>query len=241
MITSKHYFCFLFSQYILNEIEVEAKTELWMKQNEEYLKEQKEKEERIAKEKEQGTYKEKPKKPSKKREPILASTAGEAIEKMLEQKKISSKINYDVLWDLNSKGSGSNTTQQAEDVPAGGSGRKKLTRRKKQPNKSNLGLAKPASLMGKRLRPLISSAPKKKRTPTTLVTANITTMLPPAAPEPPPAPTPPPMLEIGPVAYEEPAEEEEENEEEAEESCVSAMELIGGNDYGCEAEEEEVF
>uniref|UniRef100_A0A673NGK2 Transcription factor IIIB 90 kDa subunit-like n=1 Tax=Sinocyclocheilus rhinocerous TaxID=307959 RepID=A0A673NGK2_9TELE len=137
-------------KYILNEIEVEAKTELWMKQNEEYLREQKEKEERIAKEKEQGTYKEKPKKPSKKREPILASTAGEAIEKMLEQKKISSKINYDVLRDLNSKGSGSNATQQAEDVPAGGSGRKKLIRRKKQPNKSNLGLAKPASLMGKR-------------------------------------------------------------------------------------------
>uniref|UniRef100_A0A9J7XXQ0 Transcription factor IIIB 90 kDa subunit n=1 Tax=Cyprinus carpio carpio TaxID=630221 RepID=A0A9J7XXQ0_CYPCA len=138
-------------KYILNEIEVKAKTELWMKQNEEYLREQKEKEERIAKEKEEGTYKEKPKKSSKKREPILASTAGEAIEKMLEQKKISSKINYDVLRDLNSKGSGSNTTQQAEDVPASGSGRKKLTRRKKQPNKSNLGLAKPASLMGKSL------------------------------------------------------------------------------------------
>ncbi|XP_016358982.1 transcription factor IIIB 90 kDa subunit isoform X1 [Sinocyclocheilus anshuiensis] len=240
-------------KYILNEIEVKAKTELWMKQNEEYLREQKEKEERIAKEKEQGTYKEKPKKPSKKREPILASTAGEAIEKMLEQKKISSKINYDVLRDLNSKGSGSNTTQQAEDVPAGGSGRKKLTRRKKQPNKSNLGLAKPARLMGKRLRPLISSTPKKKRTAAKPVTPNITMMLPPAAPEPPPAPTPPPVMEIGPVAYDEPAEEEEENEEEAEVSCISAMELIGGNetiefmttfrftDYGCEAEEEEVF
>uniref|UniRef100_A0A673M955 Transcription factor IIIB 90 kDa subunit n=1 Tax=Sinocyclocheilus rhinocerous TaxID=307959 RepID=A0A673M955_9TELE len=222
-------------KYILNEIEVKAKTELWMKQNEEYLREQKEKEERIAKEKEQGTYKEKPKKPSKKREPILASTAGEAIEKMLEQKKISSKINYDVLRDLNSKGSGSNTTQQAEDVPAGGSGRKKLIRRKKQPNKSNLGLAKPASLMGKRLRPLISSTPKKKRTAAKPVTPNITMMLPP------PAPTLPPVMESGPVAYDEPAEEEEENEEEAEVSCISAMELIGGNDYGCEAEEEEVF
>ncbi|XP_076872984.1 transcription factor IIIB 90 kDa subunit isoform X3 [Brachyhypopomus gauderio] len=46
-------------KYILNEKEVHAKTELWMKQNEEYLKEQKEKEERIAKEKEQGIYKEK--------------------------------------------------------------------------------------------------------------------------------------------------------------------------------------
>ncbi len=53
-------------------------------------------------------------------------------------------------------------------------------------------------------------------------------MLPPAAPEPLPAPTPPPVLESGPVAYEEPAEEEE-NEEEAEETCISAMELIGGN------------
>lgn len=28
-------------QYILNELEVKAKTELWMKQNEEYLREQK--------------------------------------------------------------------------------------------------------------------------------------------------------------------------------------------------------
>lgn len=91
-----------------------------------------------------------PKKPSKKREPILASTAGEAIEKMLEQKKISSKINYDVLRDLNSKGGGNTSTQQAEDPPASSSGRKKLTRRKKQLNKSNLDLAKPASLMGKR-------------------------------------------------------------------------------------------
>ena len=35
----------------------------------------------------------KPKKSCKRREPIQASTAGEAIEKMLEQKKISSKIN----------------------------------------------------------------------------------------------------------------------------------------------------
>uniref|UniRef100_A0AAR2ILU8 Transcription factor IIIB 90 kDa subunit n=1 Tax=Pygocentrus nattereri TaxID=42514 RepID=A0AAR2ILU8_PYGNA len=136
-------------KYILNEKEVQAKTELWMKQNEEYLREQKEKEERITKEKEQGIYKEKPKKPSKRREPIRASTAGEAIEKMLEQKKISSKINYDVLRDLNSKGS--SPAHQAEDVPCSGTGRKKLTRRKKQPNKSNLGLAKPSFPPGKSL------------------------------------------------------------------------------------------
>uniref|UniRef100_A0A8C2WTY5 B-related factor 1 n=1 Tax=Cyclopterus lumpus TaxID=8103 RepID=A0A8C2WTY5_CYCLU len=66
-----------------------------------------EKEERIRKEKEQGTYKEKPKKSKKKKEQIQALTAGEAIERMLEKKKISSKINYDVLRDLNSRGTGS--------------------------------------------------------------------------------------------------------------------------------------
>lgn len=46
----------------------------------------------------------KPKKSCKRREPIQASTAGEAIEKMLEQKKISSKINYSVLRGLDSGG-----------------------------------------------------------------------------------------------------------------------------------------
>eukprot|EP00058_Branchiostoma_floridae_P019070 XP_002604559.1 hypothetical protein BRAFLDRAFT_79421 [Branchiostoma floridae] len=45
----------------------------------------------------QGQLRRKP----KKKQPIQASTAGEAIEKMLQEKKISSKINYDVLRDLN--------------------------------------------------------------------------------------------------------------------------------------------
>uniref|UniRef100_A0A672HJG5 Transcription factor IIIB 90 kDa subunit n=1 Tax=Salarias fasciatus TaxID=181472 RepID=A0A672HJG5_SALFA len=88
-------------KYILNQEEVEVKTELWTKQNQDYLTEQREKEERIQKEKEQGTYKEKKKKPSRKRQQQEASSAGEAIERMLEKKKISSKINYDVLRDLN--------------------------------------------------------------------------------------------------------------------------------------------
>uniref|UniRef100_A0A6Q2XB24 Transcription factor IIIB 90 kDa subunit n=1 Tax=Esox lucius TaxID=8010 RepID=A0A6Q2XB24_ESOLU len=127
-------------RYILNDKEVRIKTDLWMKQNEEYLKEQKEKEDRIAKEKEQGTYKEKPKKTSKKREPIRASTAGEAIEKMLEQKKISSKINYDVLLDLNSKGGSPALPTTVDEPPPGAPGRKRLSRRKKQPNKTNLSL-----------------------------------------------------------------------------------------------------
>ncbi|XP_071226518.1 BRF1 general transcription factor IIIB subunit b isoform X2 [Salvelinus alpinus] len=235
-------------RYILNDKEVRVKTDLWMKQNEEYLREQKEKEERITKEKEQGTYKEKPKKTSKKREPIRASTAGEAIEKMLEQKKISSKINYDVLRDLNSKGGSGNSSParptSSEEPPSGPPGRKRLTRRKKQPNKTNMGLATTASIMGKRLRPLISSATKKKR-----AASQVTPNLAPAAipvlpnlsspPTPNPAPPGPTMVESGPVAYDEAAEDEEE--EEVEEPCVSALQLLGGNEYGCEAEEEEVF
>ncbi|KAH8028464.1 hypothetical protein HPB51_016915 [Rhipicephalus microplus] len=39
----------------------------------------------------------------RKRVPIQANTAGEAIEKMLQEKKISNKINYDVLKSLNSE------------------------------------------------------------------------------------------------------------------------------------------
>ncbi|KAM3861141.1 transcription factor IIIB 90 kDa subunit-like [Diretmus argenteus] len=288
-------------KYILNDKEVQTKTALWMKQNEEYLKEQKEKEERITKEKEQGTYKEKPKKSNKKREPIQASTAGEAIEKMLEQKRISSKINYDVLRDLNSRGGSGNSSpsRPTSDPPAG---RKRLNRRKKTSTKTNQGLAATASIMGKRLRPLISSTPKKKKA-TTQTENNVTVMTapieatqtsdaqappldpqtsypqalpldpqtpdhqaPPLDPQAPPLdlqtsePQAPPLdpqtldpqaLPLDPqtpdhleppspgAALVEDGEEEELEEEE--EQCVSALQLIGGNDYGCEAEEEEVF
>ncbi|MGH0167429.1 UNVERIFIED_CONTAM: hypothetical protein FKN15_053207 [Acipenser sinensis] len=89
---------------------------------------------------------ERPKKSSKKREPIRASTAGEAIEKMLEQKKISSKINYDVLRDLNSKGS-SSPTQDEEGSEEGGSAKKPSTSRKSANSRS---LSTPVSNMRKR-------------------------------------------------------------------------------------------
>ena len=48
--------------------------------------------------------------------PIQANTAGEAIEKIVLEKKISSKINYDVLRSLNSAPSAPETVGQA-DVP----------------------------------------------------------------------------------------------------------------------------
>ncbi|KAK3093671.1 hypothetical protein FSP39_018726 [Pinctada imbricata] len=94
-------------QYLLTDDEIIAKTKLWMNANAEYLKEQKEKEERLAREKEEeakNPEKFKPKKTRKKRKPIQAATAEEAIVKLLHEKKISNKINYDVLNDLKGRG-----------------------------------------------------------------------------------------------------------------------------------------
>ncbi|KAK1158804.1 transcription factor IIIB 90 kDa subunit-like [Acipenser oxyrinchus oxyrinchus] len=216
-------------RYILSEKEVKIKTQMWMKENADYLKDQKEKEERIAKEKELGIYKEqKPKKSSKKREPIRASTAGEAIEKMLEQKKISSKINYDVLRDLNSKGS-SSPTQDEEGSEEGSSARKPSTSRKSANSRS---LSTPVSNMRKRLRPLISTQPTKK--PATEQGSGSTSSAEPSGS------SKPVVVESGPVLYnnEDDAEEEEEEEEEP---CVSAMLLIGGNDYGCDVDDDDGY
>ncbi|XP_061468334.1 transcription factor IIIB 90 kDa subunit isoform X4 [Rhineura floridana] len=143
--------------YILNDSEAKIKAELWMKENADYLKEQKEKEARIAKEKELGIYKEhKPKKSAKKRELIQASTAGEAIEKMLEQ-KISSKINYNVLRDLNSKGGSS--PKKDDDSTDDSSNTKKLSRRKSLAARN---VASFVNSVGKRLRPLILTQLAKK-------------------------------------------------------------------------------
>ncbi|KAF7646358.1 hypothetical protein LDENG_00188860, partial [Lucifuga dentata] len=150
--------------YILNDREVKIKTALWMAENSDYLKEQKEKEAKIAKEKELGIYKEKKqRKRPQKRAPIHASTADEAIEKMLEQKKISSKINYDVLKDLNIKPGASPACQAAAKPhkehaaavlkPAG---------RLRQPARASLSLSMPLNSLGKRLQPFISGRPGKK-------------------------------------------------------------------------------
>ncbi|XP_069494303.1 transcription factor IIIB 90 kDa subunit isoform X2 [Ambystoma mexicanum] len=215
-------------RYILNEKEAEIKKELWMKENADYLKEQREKEERIAKEKELGIYKEqKPKKPSKKREPIHASTAGEAIEKMLEQKKISSKINYDVLRDLNCKGS---STPKREDDSTDESNGNKLSRRKVSACR-NLS----TSITGgpKRMRPLVSTVPAKKAA-LDLASTNSQTS---AAEH---AKLANVLVESGPVAYNH-EEDVEEEEEEEEEHCVSALQMMGGNDYGYEVDDDEGF
>uniref|UniRef100_UPI00398E6F58 BRF1 general transcription factor IIIB subunit b isoform X2 n=1 Tax=Pristiophorus japonicus TaxID=55135 RepID=UPI00398E6F58 len=223
-------------RYLLTEKEVEMKTELWLKENADYLKEQKAKEERIAKEKELGIYKEqKPRKSSKKREPIRASTAGEAIEKMLEQKKISSKINYDVLRDLNSKGSSTPTREESDGGNRGGSnssGKKGPAQRRTAAN--SRGLAAPISNLGKRLQPLISPVPSKKPATNQTSAPDAGCVAEVAQPD-------AVLVESGPVVYNEEEAEEEEEVEEEEENCMSALQLIGGNDYGFEMEEDEAF
>uniref|UniRef100_A0A3Q2PF58 Transcription factor IIIB 90 kDa subunit n=1 Tax=Fundulus heteroclitus TaxID=8078 RepID=A0A3Q2PF58_FUNHE len=217
-------------KYILNDKEVEVKTELWIKQNADYLKEQKEKEERIKKEKEQGTYKEK-KRRQRKREQIEAATAGEAIERMLEKKRISTKINYDVLRDLN-QSSGSLSTPPSEPTE-GAATRKRLSRRRRKTRDVNAELSANATMMTKKFRRLISSSPRKRKDAPQEEPAAAMETDSKAVPEAPPEDAP----DAGPAPAEAPPLLDTEEEEEAEEECVSALQLVG--DYGCE--EEEVF
>lgn len=88
-----------------------------------------------------------PKKSGRRREPINASTADEAIKKVLEQKRISTKINYDVLKDLN-KSSPKSPTRQSEEPSAGV--KKTPTGRQRNPQLSSPKMAKTVSSFGKR-------------------------------------------------------------------------------------------
>ncbi|CAG4931568.1 unnamed protein product [Parnassius apollo] len=93
------------SSLIMTEEEARYKTKLWNNINAGYLKEQKIKEEMRAREREEGKDKKKKIRGAyKKKVALNAATAGEAIEKMLAEKKISSKINYDILKSLDQPG-----------------------------------------------------------------------------------------------------------------------------------------
>ncbi|KAI4905008.1 hypothetical protein NFI96_003633 [Prochilodus magdalenae] len=80
-----------------------------------------------------------------------------------------------------------------------------------------------------RLRPLISTQPSKK--PALDQQASGIPVGEPAAPTQNAV-----VVESGPVAYEDPGDEEEEEEEEP---CVSAMQLMGGSDYGYDFDEDD--
>jgi transcription factor IIIB subunit 2 len=86
--------------YILSESEAMFKDKMWNKLNAEYLLEAKKREERLAKEKEEGKPEKKKRRAIRKKNIGPSNTPGEAIEKMLQEKKISNKINYDILKTL---------------------------------------------------------------------------------------------------------------------------------------------
>uniref|UniRef100_A0A1Q3G0Z6 B-related factor 1 n=1 Tax=Culex tarsalis TaxID=7177 RepID=A0A1Q3G0Z6_CULTA len=86
--------------YIMTEEEARYKDLMWNRLHAEYLKEKKEKEERLAKEREEGKPEKKKRKNVRKKAIGPSNSAGEAIEKMLQEKKISSKINYEILKTL---------------------------------------------------------------------------------------------------------------------------------------------
>ena len=91
------------NSYLMTPAETKSKTRMWMKVNKEYLKEQEIKMKRVKEDREQmiknGLDPDKKKKVYKKRRNDY-TTAIEAIEKVAEEKKMSTKINYDVLKNL---------------------------------------------------------------------------------------------------------------------------------------------
>ncbi|EDV19499.1 uncharacterized protein TRIADDRAFT_62066 [Trichoplax adhaerens] len=89
------------NEYLLDEKEVEIKTKVWTEENKDYLTAQLEKASRIDKDSNDKPESKKRKRKYKRNQLISpANSVGEAIEKMLAEKKISSKINYEVLRDL---------------------------------------------------------------------------------------------------------------------------------------------
>uniref|UniRef100_A0A182W1A8 Cyclin-like domain-containing protein n=1 Tax=Anopheles minimus TaxID=112268 RepID=A0A182W1A8_9DIPT len=103
--------------YIMTEDEARTKNVQWEKLNEEYLKELKLKEERLAKEREEGKPEKKKRRTVKKKMLGPSSSAREAIEMILQEKKISNKINYDILKTLNDGEGPAATAVSAASVP----------------------------------------------------------------------------------------------------------------------------
>jgi len=108
--------------YLMSTAEIENKTKMWMTVNRDFLLEQ---EEKIKKEKElreemikKGIDPDKKRKNYKKRNKQnlqCNGTALEAIEKIVQEKKMSTKINYDVLKNLN-MGLSPNKVEKKEEV-----------------------------------------------------------------------------------------------------------------------------
>ncbi|EYC38561.1 hypothetical protein Y032_0710g1732 [Ancylostoma ceylanicum] len=95
--------------YILTSRESEVKERFWMKLNGEHLKEmerrRKEREEEEAKEKDNPTKK-KRRRTVPHRQNLASNTAIEAMEKIIHEKKLSNKVNYEILKEIEHTASG---------------------------------------------------------------------------------------------------------------------------------------
>ncbi|XP_044007338.1 transcription factor IIIB 90 kDa subunit-like isoform X2 [Aphidius gifuensis] len=105
--------------YILSEKATDTKASAWTVINADYLEQMKEKEAQRLKDIEDGKPEKKKRKTgSRKKNQIPASSAGEAIEKMLREKKISTKINYEVLKSLNTSVENKDSQDKLDEVVA---------------------------------------------------------------------------------------------------------------------------
>lgn len=102
-------------RYLLTPVESKNKEEVWNRINKDFLVEQEAKRERAEKEKEQGKPEKKKRRSTKKKAVGPSATAAEAIEKMLQEKKISNKINYDILKSLTQSTLAEDANKQANE------------------------------------------------------------------------------------------------------------------------------
>merc|ERR1712127_950909 len=87
---------------LLSKDEIKTKAKLWLRANKDWLKEQKVREDQKKRDKDEQDKREPHQKQKKQRvrkpkNNMPVANPQEAIERMLQEKKLSSKINYDVL------------------------------------------------------------------------------------------------------------------------------------------------
>ena len=200
--------------YLLTDAEASAKASMWMTLNGDFLKELEKKRKRKEEEEEEKLRRGKRRKIKHNRKPrqsYNANTPEEAIGKMLVEKRISSKINYDVLKNLNSLGKNLGSTSEASTAPTAVES-KPIT-----------------SLKPRTLQPTTSTSIKMVKSGDDKITQ---------APAPAPAPLPPPVFPEDEHEQEEEEEEEEEEEYNTADICeMSAADLLNGHgqdDYGDE-------
>jgi len=101
---------------LLTEHEIKIKTEIWLDENRDYLQKMKEKEEERKRKEEEdnknGVKKRKRNLKRKNKDKPICDTADEAIKTMLAERKLSSKINYDVLRGLKTEDTGGNNNNK---------------------------------------------------------------------------------------------------------------------------------